>query len=432
MPENLRLLVVDDQAAVCQSCQRVLAQQGYEVDTNTDAGQGLAQAIARDYAGVLLDLKMPQMDGLAFLKALRREKPDLPVLFMTAYPSVETAAAAVRLEASDYLTKPFTPKQLTQAVRKVLARRVAVSVEQDYLPIPVAAPSAEQSSSAVGRRLFSDQGMHVVVCVKMVPDTTQVKIDPITNTLVRKDVPFITNPFDTRAVEQALRVKDAYGAHVTALSMGPPSAEAVLRRALSLGVDEAMLLSDIAFGGADTLATSKVLAEAIKKLDQRQPVDLIICGQQTIDGDTAQVGPGIACRLGVSQLTLVDEISRIDLKARLICVRRRLELQHEIVEAPLPALITVVREINVPRYPTVPGRLAAAEAALPTWSNAVLKLEPEQIGLRGSPTQVKRIFAPQRAKGEVVPGEGEHQEAALQRILEKLVQWDIVRLHEEG
>jgi electron transfer flavoprotein beta subunit len=273
--------------------------------------------------------------------------------------------------------------------------------------------------------------MHVVVCVKMVPDTTQVKIDPVTNTLVRKDVPFITNPFDTRAVEEALRLKDNYGAYVTVVSMGPPSAEAVLRAALALRADDAVLLSDIAFGGADTLATSTVLAEAIKRLDQRKPVDLIICGLQTIDGDTAQVGPGIACRLGFSQLTLVDEISKIDQEAKLIRVRRRLEQHCEIVEARLPALVTVVREINVPRYPTVPGRLAAADATLTTWTNGFLKLEVEKIGLRGSPTQVKRIFAPERSKGEMVPGDGEHREAAVKHALAKLVQWDIVRLHNE-
>lgn len=272
--------------------------------------------------------------------------------------------------------------------------------------------------------------MHVVVCVKMVPDTTQVKIDPVTNTLVRKDIPFITNPFDTRAVEESLRVKDKYGAHVTAVSMGPPAAEGVLRKALSLGVDKAILVSDMVFGGADTLATSKVLAEAIKQLHQRDPVDLIICGQQTIDGDTAQVGPGVACRLGFSQLTLVDEISKIDRQAKTIRVRRRLEQQHEIVEASLPALLTVVREINIPRYPTVPGRLTADDAPLPTWSNSVLKLETSQIGLRGSPTQVKKIFAPQRSKGEIVPAEGEQKEAAISRVLEKLVGWGIIRLHE--
>jgi electron transfer flavoprotein beta subunit len=309
------------------------------------------------------------------------------------------------------------------------------SPDRDPSATPEPAPAATTSGyeplpAPAGPRPSARSRLHVVVCVKMVPDTTQVKIDPVTNTLIRKDVPFITNPFDTRAVEESLRVKDRYNARVTAISMGPPSAEAVLRRALSQGVDEAVLLSDMAFGGADTLATSKVLAEAIRRLGQQRPVDLIICGQQTIDGDTAQVGPGIACRLGLSQLTLVEEISKIDEQARVLCVRRRLEQYCEIVEAALPALITVVREINVPRYPTVPGRLAAADAPLPTWTNATLKMEAEKIGLRGSPTQVKRIFAPQRSKGEIVEGEGEHREPALGRVLEKLVAWDVVRLHD--
>lgn len=290
----------------------------------------------------------------------------------------------------------------------------------------------EPEPTPVDKGRLGELKLHVVVCVKMVPDTTQVKVDPVTNTLIRKDVPFITNPFDTRAVEESLRVKDRHEAHVTAISMGPPTAEAVLRRAMSMGVDEVVLLSDMAFGGADTLATSKVLAEAIRRLDQRRTVDLIICGQQTIDGDTAQVGPGIACRLGISQLTLVEEITKIDRPAGVICVRRRLEQHCEIVEARLPALITVVREINVPRYPTVPGRLTAAEAPVPTWSNGELKLESEKIGLRGSPTQVKRIFAPQRAKGEIVQGEGEDREPAVRRIVERLVDWSVVRLHDQS
>ena len=270
--------------------------------------------------------------------------------------------------------------------------------------------------------------MYIVVCAKMVPDTTQVKIDPVTNTLVREDVPFITNPFDTPAIEEALRLKDRYGARVTAISMGPPAAESVLRRAISLGVDDGVLLSDRVFGGADTLATSKVLAAAIEKLGTVEPVDLVICGQQTIDGDTAQVGPGIACRLGIPQLTLVDEISVVNAEEGLIEARRRLEEQYEIIEAKLPALLTVVREINLPRYPTVPGRLEAADVVLPVWDNSVLKLDPARIGLRGSPTQVKKIFAPERAKGETISGEGDRAPAAIAQVLEKLVEWDFVRL----
>jgi electron transfer flavoprotein beta subunit len=416
--EKHKLLIVDDEEVVCLACARILAEE-FDVESSTSARQALRQAIEKDYAGILLDLKMPEMDGLDFLAALRREKPHLPVLVMAGDANADGAAAAARLGALDYIVKPLAASEVRASVRGMLARNAA-------------GHAAASPAPAAGQALPQPRELHVVVCVKMVPDTTQVKIDPLTNTLVRKDVPFITNPFDTRAVEESLRVKDRYAAHVTAISMGPPTAETVLRRALSLGVDEAVLLSDVAFGGADTLATSKVLAEAIRRLDQRKPVDLIICGQQTIDGDTAQVGPGIACRLGMSQLTLVEQISKIDRQARVICVRRRLEQYCEVVEAALPALITVVREINVPRYPTVPGRLAAAEAAVPTWSNSVLKMEAEKIGLRGSPTQVKRIFAPQRSKGEVVPGDGDHREAAIRRMLEKLVAWDVVRLHDEG
>ena len=271
--------------------------------------------------------------------------------------------------------------------------------------------------------------MYIVVCVKMVPDTTQVRIDPETNTLIREGVPFITNPFDTHAVEEALRLKDKYGAHVTAVSMGPPSAESVLRQAIAMGVYDGVLLSDRVFGGADTLATSKVLAEAVKKLNDQRKVDLVICGRQTIDGDTAQVGPGIACRLGFSQLTLVDKIMEADQQKKTIRAQRKLEQYHEVVEANLPALITVVRSINTPRYPTVPRRLDAADAQIPLWSNDVLKLDINKIGLRGSPTQVKKIFAPQREKGELISGENGNMQTAIDSFLNKLTEWDFIRMN---
>ena len=148
--------------------------------------------------------------------------------------------------------------------------------------------------------------MLVVACIKQVPDTTQVSVDPVTGTLIREGVPFIMNPYDTHALEESLRLKDRYGFRVAVVSMGPPSAEETLRKAQAVGVDEAVLLSDRAFGGADTLATSKVLAEAVRKLAEKEELAIIMCGRQTIDGDTAQVGPGIATRLGCSQLTLVD------------------------------------------------------------------------------------------------------------------------------
>jgi len=269
--------------------------------------------------------------------------------------------------------------------------------------------------------------MHIVVCVKMVPDTTQVKIDPETNTLVREGVPFITNPFDTNAVEEAIRFKDKYKAHVTAVSMGPPAAESVLKKALSIGADEAILLSDRAFGGADTLATSTVLGLAINKIHEKRPVDIVLCGKQTIDGDTAQVGPGIARRMNSTQLTLVDEIISVDEANNTIRVRRKLEGYHEIIDAKMPVMITVEREINTPRYPTVPGRLDADAAKVQVWDNNYLKLDPKTIGLMGSPTQVRKIFAPEREQGEVISGENDQAQAAVDTAFNKLVEWDIVK-----
>ena len=267
----------------------------------------------------------------------------------------------------------------------------------------------------------------VVVSVKQVPDTTQVKVDPVTGTLIREGVPFIINPFDTHAVEEALRLKDRYGCKVTALTMGPPNSVATLRKCLALGVDDAILISDRVFGGADTLATSFVLAEAMRRIGQETGrVDLIICGKQTIDGDTAQVGPGIAVRLGFSQLTLVDQILAIDGSPASITVRRKLEGRKEIVQAKLPAVLTLVREINQPRYPTVPGRLDAETAPIQCWDNSFLKLPPEKLGLKGSPTNVKRIFAPERAVGEIL-GDGEvDPEGAVQILIRKLVEKDMI------
>ncbi len=247
--------------------------------------------------------------------------------------------------------------------------------------------------------------MLVIACVKQVPDTTQVSIDPVTNTLIREGVPFIMNPFDTHALEEALRFKDAYGARVVVISMGPPNAEATLRDALARGADEAILLSDRVFGGADTLATSAVLAETVRRLAEEDELALVICGKQTIDGDTAQVGPGIAVRCGLVPLTLVDRVESFDFEAKKIVVRRKLEGRHELVESALPALLTVVREVNHPRYPTVPKRLAAKSAEVAVWNNEVLQLDTKTIGLSGSPTAVRKIFSPENEPGEII-GDG--------------------------
>jgi len=270
--------------------------------------------------------------------------------------------------------------------------------------------------------------MLVVTCVKQVPDTTQVKVDPVTGTLIREGVPFIMNPFDTHALEESLRLKDKYGLRVAVISMGPPNTEVTLKKALALGADETVLLSDRVFGGADTLATSKVLAEAIKRLAQKEEVAVVLCGRQTIDGDTAQVGPGIATRLGYSQLTLVDRIENLDLQAKKVRVRRKLEGRHELVEAPLPVMIAVVREINKPRYPKVPMRLMAESATVALWDNKEMELSEETIGLKGSPTQVRKIFSPERAKGEIL-GDGTNKpEEAAHLLLDRLIEKDILNL----
>jgi electron transfer flavoprotein beta subunit len=273
-----------------------------------------------------------------------------------------------------------------------------------------------------------DSGLkNIVVAVKQVPDTNQVRIDPETGTLIREGVPFIVNPFDTHALEAGLQLKDRFGGQVIAMSMGPPNTVMTLRKCLALGADQAILVSDRMFGGADTLATSYVLTEAVKRIElENGRIDVIICGKQTIDGDTAQVGPGLATRLGFAQLTLVDQIIDFSPAGRTITVRRKLEGRKEVVQTQLPALLTMVREGNKPRYPTVPLRLGAEEAEVTVWNNDILKLAPELIGLRGSPTNVKRIFAPERKMGEIL-GDGEKDpQGAVQLLVQKLVERDLL------
>jgi len=264
--------------------------------------------------------------------------------------------------------------------------------------------------------------MLIVTCVKQVPDTTQVRTDPVTGSIIRAGIPSILNPFDTHALEESLRLKDRYGLRVVALSMGPPSAEETLRKALAVGADEVILLSDRAFGGSDTLATSFILSEAIKRLSGEEEVALVLCGKQTIDGDTAQVGPGIATRLRYSQLTLVDSIEQFDIGNRKVRVRRKLKGLHEVVEAPLPALITVEREINRLRYPTVPMRLEAGQADVVIWNNEIMGLEKGTTGLTGSATQVRKIFSPERTKGEILGDGLKEPEKAADLLVRKLVE----------
>jgi len=245
--------------------------------------------------------------------------------------------------------------------------------------------------------------MHFVVCIKQVPDTAEVKIDPETNTLVRAGVESIANPYDVVALEEAVRLKEKYGGKVTVISMGPPQADSSLRQALSLGADDAVLLSDRAFAGADTLATAYALSKMIEKIGG---VDLVICGKQAIDGDTAQVGPGIATRLGIPQLTYVSKVREIDPNKKKIVVERMLENGREVVEASLPVLITVVKDINEPRLPSLLGIKKAAKAQIPTVTATDLGVDENKVGLKGSPTWVSKIFTPEaRGGGEVLKGE---------------------------
>jgi len=268
----------------------------------------------------------------------------------------------------------------------------------------------------------------IVACIKQVPDTAYIKIDPATGTLIREGVPSNLNPFDTHALEESLKLKNKYGFQVVAISMGPPNTEATLKNAVALGADEVILLSDPVFSGADTLATSIVLAETIKRLAQREEVGMVICGKQTTDGATAQVGPGIATRLKYSQLTLVDQIQNVDEQARKVTVRRMLEGRYEIVEATLPSMITVVPQINQPREPTVPMQMMAEDAEVTLWDNKVMQLPEESIGLKGSPTQVRKIFSQIMPESEILGDGISDPEGAACLLVDTLIEEDILSL----
>ncbi|MHB1295874.1 MAG: electron transfer flavoprotein subunit beta/FixA family protein [Anaerolineae bacterium] len=255
--------------------------------------------------------------------------------------------------------------------------------------------------------------MHAIVCIKSVPDTTEVRINPETNTLMRGEVESVINPFDTYALEEAIRLRETHGGTVTVITMGPPQAEKELRQAIAMGCDEAVLLSARSFAGSDTWATAYTLALAIRKLC---PFDLVLCGKQAVDGDTGQVGPGIANQLGVPQLTYVSKLRALDLQAGTIEVERLLEEGREIVRAGLPTLLTVVKDINQPRFPTPRGIRNAKRAEIPVWTAEDLPdALPERLGLEGSPTKVVQVFTPPRREGrvEIMQGITAEERAAL-------------------
>lgn len=253
--------------------------------------------------------------------------------------------------------------------------------------------------------------MNIIVCIKQVPETTDVRIDPQTNTLIREGVKSIINPFDMYAIEEGVLLKEKFGGKVLVISMGPPQAEGALREAIAMGADEAFLVSDRAFAGSDTLATSYTLSRVIKKI---APFDLILCGKQASDGDTAQVGPGIAVHLDIPQVTFVKKIEEIS--QTIAKVERLTEEGFEIIECPLPALFTVVKEINTPRLPSLRGLMKSKQAKITRISAQDLDVEMDRLGLQGSPTQVVKIFTPTPRKG------GQIFEGTAQELAEKLTE----------
>jgi electron transfer flavoprotein beta subunit len=237
--------------------------------------------------------------------------------------------------------------------------------------------------------------MHIVVCIKQVPDSAQIRVHPVTNTIMRQGVPAIINPYDLFALEEALCLKDKHGGTVTVITMGPPQAEAALRKALSFGADDAILITDRAFAGADTLATSFALASAIRQIQKNMPVDMVFTGKQTIDGDTAQVGPGVAKRLDMQLLTYVSKVVAVKPEDKEIVVERRAEGGVQLLKTSLPCLVTVLEGNNQMRFANMPNMFRAARHPLKMWDKDAAGIEDiARIGLKGSPTVVSKVFAP--------------------------------------
>lgn len=238
--------------------------------------------------------------------------------------------------------------------------------------------------------------MNIVVCIKQVPDTTEIKINPVTGTLIREGVPSIMNPDDKGALEMALRLKDQYGANVTVITMGPPQAELVLREAFAMGVDRAILLTDRKFAGADTLATSNALAGALRTLDW----DVVFAGRQAIDGDTAQVGPEMAEHLNVPQVSYVCDL-KLGKDKKSFIVKKETEDGYQMLEAQMPCLLTVLSSAVKPRYMSAPGIVQAYKRDIEIWTADKIDINEAKLGLKGSPTKVKKSAT----KGLKAPGQ---------------------------
>jgi electron transfer flavoprotein beta subunit len=259
--------------------------------------------------------------------------------------------------------------------------------------------------------------MKIVVCVKQVPSTNEVRLDPVTNTIMRDGRQSVTNPFDTYAIEQGVQIKEQVGGEVIALSMGIPATERLLRDAASRGVDQALLLSDRSFAGADTLATSYTLSLGIQELGQ---VDLILCGKMAVDGDTAQIGPELAEHLGIPHVTDVCGIEQVT-ESAVIC-KKATDTGYQRLRVQLPALLTVVKDINMPRLPSIPGILAGLKVPFEMKNAAAMNADPKRIGLTGSPTQVVKTYVPQRIREAVViEGDEKKQAQAISNLLSEVI-----------
>ncbi|WP_026574681.1 electron transfer flavoprotein subunit beta/FixA family protein [Bacillus sp. UNC438CL73TsuS30] len=257
--------------------------------------------------------------------------------------------------------------------------------------------------------------MHIVVCVKQVPDTKIIKINPKTNTLDRRSAPAILNPYDAHAVQEAVKIKEKTGGTISVLSMGPPQATEVIKKSIEIGADRGYLISDRAFAGADTLATSYALSKALERIGKDLPVDMVICGKHAIDGDTGQVGPGIARRMDIPPVTNVIEVSDVNLNEKTVLLRRKLSSGYELIQVEMPCLLTVEKEINEIEYAPMPNMLKAARYDSIVWTvNDLENVERTQLGLKGSPTVVGKMFTPPRPEGGVKQLEGSANEQVKQ------------------
>ncbi len=242
--------------------------------------------------------------------------------------------------------------------------------------------------------------MHIVVCIKQVPDTKIIKINPKTNTLDRRSAPAILNPYDAHAVHEAVRIKAMTDCTISVLSMGPPQAVAIIKKSIEIGSERGYLISDRAFAGADTLATSYALSKALEKIQQEYPIDIVICGKHAIDGDTGQVGPGIARRLDMPPVTNVIEVTDVNDREKKIRMKRKQLDGYQVIEASLPCLLTVEKEINEIAYAPMPNMLRAARYEPVVWTvNDLDDVDRSQLGLKGSPTVVGKMFTPPKPEG---------------------------------